>query len=194
MNEINKIYYEATDWCEELSLTKPRPIVIEAIENRLQVATNKLEIIALKEHLVRLYQLTQDYPKARSELEDIVKFESGSEMAYASLASHYLYFEDDPQSALNSIAAAEIAAAASGHFRRHIQAQKARIALALNDYELFSGALIEITEISILNGQRDVKKERDFFDRADKKKLDPKLVEAFELYLKSKPDASERPA
>jgi hypothetical protein len=95
-----------------------------------------------------------------------------------------LYAEENFDKAFEVIQDAEKASIKSGNFRRHIQAQKARIALAQNDYELLSSILQKITEITIVAGQRDVQKERDFYDQADKTKIGRKTVVAFENYLK----------
>ncbi len=178
-------YFSEVDWCLELSRLNPRNVVIEKILHRLRGLKNKLKIIALKEHLAREYVMEQRMLDARKVLEELVQLDSGSAMPLVVLATHYLNFEEDPDKALQTILLAEKAANETGHFRRHVQAEKARIALTLNDYELFAGTLGKITKILIDSDQRDVGTERDFFDRADKKKLDPTLVEVFEAYLKS---------
>jgi hypothetical protein len=179
-----KPYHETLEWCEELSRNLPLKMVIERVIERLRVATDNWEIIALKEHLASEYVSDLDLLGARKELEDLILLKSGSAMSYSSLASHYLYAEENFEGALNSILKAEEASVKSGHFKRHVQAQKARIALAMNNYDLLGSTLRRITEIAVEPGQRDVSKERDFFDRADKSRLDQKVVAAFEGYMK----------
>ena len=179
-----KNYYDVVDWCFELSRRYPRSTTIEMLIKRLRTAGDKWEIAAIKEHLAREYVLDKKTNEARGILEELVAHQSGSEISLASLASHYLYAEENFDKAFEVIQEAEKASIKSGNFRRHIQAQKARIALAQNDYELLSFALKRITEITVEIGQRDVRKERDFYDQADKTKLDRKTVVAFENYLK----------
>lgn len=183
MTEQYKNYYDVVDWCLELSRRYPRSTTIEMLIERLRTAVGKWEITAIKEHLAREYVLDNKTNEARRILEELVTDQSGSEISLASLASHYLYAEENFDKAFEVIQEAEKASIESGNFRRHIQAQKARIALAQNDYELLSSILQKITEITIVAGQRDVQKERDFYDQADKTKIDRKAVVAFENYL-----------
>jgi tetratricopeptide (TPR) repeat protein len=179
-----KNYYDAVDWCFELSRQYPRSTTIKMLTERLLTAQDKWEITALKEHLAREYVLDQKTDRARKILEELVLHQSGSEISLAGLASHYLYAEENFDKALETIQEAEKASIKSGNFRRHIQAQKARIALARNDYKLLSSALKKITEISVVPGQRDIRRERDFYDQADKSRLDETIVVTFEKYLK----------
>jgi hypothetical protein len=184
MKDEYEPYFTAVEWCLELSRLNPTHVVIHTILNRLQTLKDKQKVAALKEHLAREYVIDHKIYEARSVLQELVQLDPANPMSYASLALHYLNCEDNPRMALNTILKAEEAACKSNNFRRHVQAEKARIALELDDYEILASALEKITLISIEPGQRDVRKERDFFDKANKSRLDGKIIDDFEKFWK----------
>ena len=181
-NEVEK-YYETSDLCLKISRNNHRKVAIEILEEKIRNAKNHWEIVAIKEHLATEYVLDHRIVDGRRMREELIVLNANSEMSLSGLASHYFYVEENAMKALDILDSAETESFKTGNFRRHIQAQKARIALAISDYSLLSEALEKIVSIFVASGQRDVRKERDFFDPADKAKLDPSLVEKFERYL-----------
>jgi hypothetical protein len=185
MGEDFSAYFTEVEWCLKLSRNNSRLSIIAKLLARLEGTIDTQKLIALNEHLARQYTLEGRKLDARNTLLKLVALTAGSEMSFCGLASHFLYCEENLDLALDSILKAEFAAQKSGHFRRHVQAQKARITLALNDYEALNATLTKISEITVEKGQRDVKKERDFFDNADKSKLNEEIVKRFESYFNS---------
>jgi hypothetical protein len=183
MEKDAEVYDRTRKWCFELKQHRPRVDVVEAIRSRLKESVQPTERIALLQELAAEFEAVGKNPEARQILMEVIELEHGSALSFASLASHFLYSESDPDKAFEAILRAEESAKRSGHFRRHVQAQKARISLALNRYDLLGECLRQIPLIVLEPGQRDVRRERDFFDRADKSKIRPDIVKAFQLYL-----------
>ena len=52
-----------------------------------------------------------------------------------------------------------------------------------NRYDLLESCLREIMELSIVQSQRDIAPERDFFDRADKMKLSSEIVNLYQNFM-----------
>jgi hypothetical protein len=183
-NEFSE-YYSTCDWCMEIVQKHERSTSILMILERLEGESKPWAVLALKEELSRQYVMSKEYDVARDILEEITQLRPKSEMAFSNLASHYFYVSDQPEKALKVILTAEKLSLQSGNFRRHVLAQKARIALALDDYVLLNDTLNLIAELVVHKGQRDVRKERDFFDQADIKLLPYETVKKFQNYLGS---------
>jgi tetratricopeptide (TPR) repeat protein len=83
-----------------------------------------------------------------------------------SMATHHLYFQDDPEEALKWIDLALKRAYRTGDSRREVLGNKARILLQLGRGEALSQVLEEIMSLQIKKGVPDVGRERDFVDRA----------------------------
>ena len=83
-----------------------------------------------------------------------------------SKATHYLYFQDDPEEALKWIDLALKRAYRTGDFRREVLGNKARILLELGRGKALSQVLEEIMALQIVKNVPDVGRERDFIDRA----------------------------
>jgi hypothetical protein len=182
-NEPYADYNEASEWCFKIAETRDRTAVVSEILARLAYEHRYWWIIALKEELARQYSTLKNFEASEKVLKELTVLNSSSPMAFSALSSHYLYAVDQPQQALDVILSAERLSNTSGHFRRHVLSQKARIALALDDYKLLDDILNALPDIIIQKDQRDVRKEFDFFVRADKSRLHIETVKKFERYI-----------
>ena len=185
MKEQDRIYIEAREWCFNLRRTSSPVEAEKAIRKRLEKSSNEIEARALKTELALLLEGQHRLEEAQLLLEQVIISESYSAMSLMGLVSHFLYVRNMPLKAFETIVLAENAARKSGHFLRHVLATKARIALALDRYDIHEQCLREIPTIAMVSGARDVGCERDFFDRADKSRIDPAVVLDFADYSKN---------
>jgi len=178
-------YYDAIDWYDGLKKVHGSTDVSAAVIEKLHKSKNPLERRALMQALSWEHRRNGRYQEAEKVLEAEAALDPSDAMPLISLAELALYHQGDPADALSRINRAIALANSSGHFRRHALGVRARIALAMDNYDLLANCLVEIASVKLLSGQRDVGKERDFFDRAEKKRLPPQLVTAFQQYLAS---------
>jgi hypothetical protein len=81
-------------------------------------------------------------------------------------ATLYLYFLENPERALEAINGALTKAHSRRAFRREALGVKARILLRLGQGDLLSQTLEQIMALQIGKGEPDIRRERDFVDRA----------------------------
>jgi hypothetical protein len=178
-------YYDAIDWYDGLKKVHGSTDVSAAVIEKLRKSENPLERRALMQALSWEHRRNGRYQEAEKVLEAEAALDPSDAMPLINLAELALYHRNDPAAALSLVNRAVTVANLSGHFRRHALGVKARIALAMDDYTLLADCLVEIAAVELLRGQRDVGKEHDFFDRADKKRLPPHSATAFQQFLAS---------
>ncbi len=185
MGEDIKIYDEIWEWSRRIRRIKPVEEVEQEIQKKLQTAVLPMEIIALKSELVSVLQEMKKYDAAVSTIRELIALDNNSALPHLSLAQHYLYAEERPDKALEACGLADTAARSSGHFVRHTLATKARIGIALRRHDIVEECLREIPLLKIGEGRRDVGRERDIFDRADKTQISESVLRAYEKYLQA---------
>jgi hypothetical protein len=105
-------------------------------------------------------------------------------MPLISLASQQLNLEGDSKRAHATIRNAIAVAERVGNFRRYALGVGARIALAMGDFQSLSECLLRIAETQVQSGERDIGKERDFFDRIPPGSVASDVLERYSAYLK----------
>lgn len=152
-------------WAEKLRKTLPLAEAIEAIHERRRRAnsddayTLSLELLHLLIAAGREREADRIVDEMITRLPDDVRFP-------ISKATLRLYFMDSPQSALEAIDVALARAQKNGFFRREALGVKARILLKLGRGERLSETLEEIMSLEMKPGVPDIRRERDFVDRA----------------------------
>jgi hypothetical protein len=184
--ENSRTYSSTRRWCFEL-MKKTGDVEFEkTLTDRLHMAKDKWETIALMEDLASFLEGRLRHQEAQKLLQDVIVLNDTSAIPIINLTCHFLYVQERPDLALHSITNAELEARKSGHFLRHALATKARIALAMDRYDILEECLREIPKIVVKPGIRDVGMERDFFDRADKTRIPHDVTMEFERYWESK--------
>lgn len=102
------------------------------------------------------------------------------------LAELRLYYENDPERALEIVDQAIVRAVKSGDFRRYSLGVKARVTLSLEDYETLEQCLREIIGLEVTSEAVDIGKERDFFDRTPDGAISEDVRKAYEDFLSGK--------
>ena len=106
-------------------------------------------------------------------------------------ASHYLYFMDDPNKALNFIDFALQRAYRTGHFRREALGVKARILLKLRRGDDLTRVLEEMMAMNMIKGVSDIGRERDFVDRAPRGMIPDEVLVRYNLFRPKRSEDNE---
>jgi len=178
-----ELYWQTAEWCDELRSSYEIDDVVEKIEMRLSQAENSIERKTLQEYLCRSLQEADRYDDALAVMMKLHEAFPTDPLTSLRVAEHYLYGTDSPSKALDWIAKAEQAARQSGNFLRHVLATKARLALRLDNYTMLDDCLRKIASLRLAHDARDIRRERDFFDRADKSRLSLTAIQEYESYL-----------
>src|SRR5262249_30838363 len=101
------------------------------------------------------------------------------------LADQKLYHEERPQAAMPFIERALEAARRSGDFQRQALGTKARIALALERYDVVEGVLKDIMSLKISPDCIDVGREVDFLRRVPPGSIDPEVARQYDEYWRA---------
>ena len=182
--EINiQDYNSASEECLNLREIYGKKKFLEIIGEKISGSNNPSKKLAYLEFNANQLTVVGRSNEALDVLRAIAKMNSNSVISQLSIVSHLLFVLDQPEKALEELSPAESLSNETGHFRRHVQAEKARIALALNDYDMLNAAINCISQIVVMPDMRDVGKERDFFDRADKNRLKPETISNFQNYI-----------
>jgi hypothetical protein len=179
-------YNAASEECLNLRETYGSKKFVEIIEKKISESNNPSKKLAYLEFSANQLTIVGRPNEALDLLRTIAKMNPSSVISQLSIVSHLLFVLDQPEKALEELLPAESLSNETGHFRRHVQAEKARIALALNDYDMLNAAINRISQIVVVPDKRDVGKERDFFDRADKNRLKPETISNFQKYIDEK--------
>lgn len=182
--EINiQDYNAASKECLTFREIYGKKELVEVIEQKIVEARNPSQKLAYLEFNANQLTIGGRPNEALDVLRTIAKMNSDSVISQLSIVSHLLFILEQPEKALEELLLAEKLSNETGHFKRHVQAEKARIALALNDYDMLNTAINYISQIVVMPDKRDVGKERDFFDRADKSRLQSETISNFQKYI-----------
>jgi hypothetical protein len=182
-------YFEVHKWYQNLRSSDKRGDHTASILKRIDTSENGLELRALNEVLHTEYLFQDRILDAIVLMEQEVRAHPTDSLMAITLAGDYLYHLEDAKTSLIKIETAWQKAKASGDFQRHALNTMARVALALDRYDLLEDCLWQIIQIDVRPHQMDVGRESDFFDNADKSRLPDELILRFQDYLK-KGDAS----
>jgi len=98
------------------------------------------------------------------------------------MASNKCSLQDQPEEAMVLINRALEVAQRTGEFRRYTLGNKARVALALERYDIVEAVLREIMQLKIDPEVPDIGRERDFFDRLPLGSIDPGVARQYDEY------------
>jgi hypothetical protein len=150
---------------DKLRRTRPLDDIIEVVATRRRGANDDdfYTLTFQLQHLLidagRECEAGQIIDEMIARLPDNVRFPIGK-------ASLYLYDIKDPKKALDAIDLALARAHRTGFFRREALGVKARILLELGRGDQLSQTLEEIMSLKMKPGIPDIRRERDFVDRA----------------------------
>lgn len=185
--DYNEAYGQTQEWFDALKKTIASEALVELLESRLasakHVAERKCLYFCLDETYSRLNRLDDALITLMKQYEEF----PDDPLSSLAVAGFYWAAMDQPQQALPWLEKAELAAKASGTLIRYVLHDKARVALALNDYRMLESCLVELAQLRIRRDTADIRRERDFFDRADKARLSKEVVEKYEAYLSADP-------
>jgi uncharacterized protein DUF6968/uncharacterized protein DUF3658 len=160
--------------------------IIPALEERIHHEVDAERVDALRFLLASEHRRRGNYAAAEAvQLADIAAHPD-EPMPLIILAEQKLFYEENPQAARPIIDRAIEVAMRAGTFRRHALADKARIALALNDFAAVEEVLRRIMALTFTRGNADIGVERDFFDRLPPGSIDPQVARAYEEYCRAR--------
>ena len=185
--DYDETYRQTKEWFDQLKATLAPEAMVEPHERRLAsakgVAERKYIYDCLNEVFTRCKRL-DDVLTVRLRYHDEFPDDPLTSLG---IAGFYLSAVDEPLKATLWLEKAEVAARATGRFIRFVLHDKARAALELNDYGMLERCLVELAQLRIRRDTADIRRERDFFDRADKARLSKEVVEKYEAYLSADP-------
>jgi hypothetical protein len=156
---------ELNKWCFEVERKLPLSKAIAKVSARMRKGDDE-DRYHLALHLQLLLVRAGRRDEAVSLMNAMIERYPDDVRVPISKATHYLYFENDPQEALRWINLALERAHRTGFFRREALGDKARILLQLGRGEELSQVLEEIMALRMAKGVPDIGRERDFVDRA----------------------------
>jgi tetratricopeptide (TPR) repeat protein len=152
-------------WCVEVERKLPLSKAIAKVSARMRKGDDE-DQYHLALNLERLLVRAGRRDEALSLMNAMIERYPDDVRVPISKATHYLYFQNDPEEALRWINLALKRAHRTGLFRREVLGNKARILLQLGQGEALSQVLEEIMALQITKGVPDIGRERDFVDRA----------------------------
>jgi hypothetical protein len=156
---------ELMEWAERLRKEQSLDHAIDAVQTRMRDSLSE-DRRYLASSLVSLLTRAERDSEAVEVIDEMIERDTDDVCFPIRKASHYLYFMDDPDKALDFIDFALQRAYRTGLFRREALGVKARILLKLGRGEDLTRVLEEIMAMNMIKGVLDVGRERDFVDRA----------------------------
>jgi hypothetical protein len=128
------------------------------------------------------YSFNQDYPAAEAIQRRLADKHPDDPLPLINLVTYKLYFQEQPEEALQLINRALELAYRSGEFRRQALGDKARIALKLERYDIVESALRKIMQLKVDPEVPDIGRECDFFDRIPPGSIDAEVARQYDEY------------
>jgi tetratricopeptide (TPR) repeat protein len=172
---------ELHKWCLEAERTLPLGKAINKLSARMRKSHGEDRYTLgfwLKNLLARAGRDTE----ALAIMDEMVELYPDDVRIPISKATHYLYFQEDPQEALNWIEMALRRAHHTGFFRREALGVKARILVQLGKGKALSQVLEEIMALKIKKEIPDIGRERDFVDHAPPGLISKKVLAAYNKF------------
>ena len=170
------------DWIEEARRAGGFPNVARAVEARLQTEVDEEVRHSLNFELAGAYNMTGRYGEAEHIYLMLSDQSPDEPVPLMCLAGQKLYFEEDPAAAMPVIDRAIEAAYRSSNFRRAALGVKARIALALERFDVVEDVLRRLLQLTHDKRGADIAVERDFFDRLPPGAINETVAGQFDDY------------
>jgi tetratricopeptide (TPR) repeat protein len=177
---INEVYL----WYEDVERTSVGIEAIHVLQERIDSEPDAAKRRELKFILAQEHYQEEDYAACEAIFLQLFETKPDDPMPLIKLAEQKLYFEKQPEAAMCIIDRAIEAAYGSGNFRRNALGVKARIALAMEDFEIVEGVLIRIMQLGFEYGNTDVGFRRDFFDRLPPGSIDPEVARQYDEHYR----------
>jgi hypothetical protein len=175
------------DWYEELRRTQLDAGIIESINLRLADEANPDTRRSLQFILVEECKRQERFQEAEAVLRKLSEEPSTEEYPLVSLAEQKLYYEEQPEQAMEIIDRAIVFARISGNFRRLALGVKARVAIKLERWNAIPDILQEIMSLPPRKKtDADISTERDFFDRLPAGAINEALAKEYEDFCESR--------
>ncbi len=174
------------EWAERLRKEQSLDHAIDAVQTRMRDSLSE-DRRYLASSLVSLLTRAERDSDAVEVIDEMIERDTDDVRFPIMKASHYLYFMDDPDKALNFIDFALQRACRTGHFRREALGVKARILLKLGRGDELMQVLEEIMAMKMIKGIPDVGRERDFVDRAPPGMISADVLTRYNLFRPKRP-------
>jgi hypothetical protein len=181
---------EIYDWAERLRKEQSLDHAIDAVQTRMRDSSSE-ERRHLASSLVSFLTLAQRDSEAVEVIDEMIERDTDDVSFPIRKASHFLYFMDDPDRALNFIDLALQRAFRTGLFRREALGVKARILLKLGRGDDLTRVLEQIMAMNMIKGVPDVGRERDFVDRAPPGMIPADVLARYNLFRPKRSEDSE---
>jgi hypothetical protein len=177
---------ELHQWYEWLQRTEHDSKIIAKIQARICLARDNNDLAKmLRSFLATEYRRQKKYGAAEQALLELAAQFPDDPTPLISLAEQKLYFEREPEKALEIADRALERACTSGNFRRQAMGVKARIAISLKRYDLVEDVLRTLLDLEYGPGNVDIGVERDFLDRLPTGAVDPELADRYDRFSQS---------
>lgn len=177
---INEVYR----WYNDVERTSVGIEAIHILEERIDSEPDGAKRRALRFILAQEYKQEEDYAACEVVYLQLFETKPDDPIPLIKLAEQKLYFERQPEVAMRIIDQAVEVAYGSGNFRRNALGVKARIALAMEDFKVVEGVLIQIMQLGFEYGNIDVGFRRDFFDRLPPGSIDPEVARQYDEHYR----------
>jgi tetratricopeptide (TPR) repeat protein len=175
---------EVYRWYAELEQTSVGIDVIHAVEERIDSEPDAAKRRELKFILAQEYGHAQDYAASEAIYLALVEAEPDDPTPLIKLAEQKFYFERQLEAAMRIIDRAIAVACGSGKLRRNALSVKARIALAMREFQVVEGVLKRIMQLGLEYGYTDTGGMRDFFDRLPPGSIDPEVARQYDEHCR----------
>jgi hypothetical protein len=179
----DKGYDDIVEWYENSWRSNKKYDFSGELRIRLSYESDESRILGLREALQFELIRHAKYLEAIDLLKEDIDADPKNSLPRVMLAEHFLYYIEDPKTALQKIEEAILYAAASGEFIRNAFQVKARILRKLEDYEGLSKCMREIMKIENVHPELDAAKEADFLDRLPDGVLSQDLLGEYATFL-----------
>jgi hypothetical protein len=185
---INEVYR----WYEDVERTSVGIEAIHVLKERIDSEPEGAKRRELKFILAQKYKQEDDYATCEAIYIELFETKPDDPIPLIKLAEQKLYFERQPEAAMRIINRAIEVAYGSGNFRRNALGVKARIALAMEDFEIVEDVLTRIMQLGFEYGNIDSGFRRDFFDRLPAGSIDPEVARQYDEHCRQAEPIHER--
>ena len=177
-------HVENYDWFRELERIKGvgNNELINAIEERIGTESSEIKLRVLRLCLAGEYKWHSRYTEAEEIYCDLFERSPDEPFPLICLAEQKLYWEDQPERAMEIVDEAIGAAHRSGNFRRLALGVKARIAIKLKAYNVVEDVLTQLMQLDFGPGNADCGIERDFLDRTPSGAIDEEVARKYDQF------------
>ena len=177
---INEVYR----WYEDAERKSVGLALIHVLKDRIDSEPDGAKRRELKFILAQEYKQEEDYAACEGIYVELFETKPDDPLPLIKLAEQKLYFERQPEAAMRVIDRAIDVAYGSGNFRRNALGVKARIALAMGDFQIVEGVLTQIMQLGFEYGNIDAGFRRDFFDRLPPGSIDPEVARQYDEHYR----------